>query len=113
VDVEKHFGVFPIRGYSNTINDHVNNEYSHQESWMQDRTGGQMRVCVDDYFLAYTDGKREQEIHLAEPTPLSDVLSSMHIQAWENPTVAINGQNCTELAMLVADQDEVNISGGR
>ena len=72
-----------------------------------------MRVWVDDYFLAYTDGKREQEFHLAEPTPLSGILSSMHIQAWETPTVTINGQTCTDLATLVADQDEVHISGGR
>jgi hypothetical protein len=72
-----------------------------------------MRVWVDDYYLAYTDGKQEQEIHLADPTPLSDVLSSMHIQAWENPAVTINGRSCPDLSTLVTDQDELHISGGR
>jgi hypothetical protein len=72
-----------------------------------------MRIWVDDYFLAYTDGKREQEIHLPGPTPLSDVLSSLHIQAWENPTVTINTRICTDLSTVVTDQDEVHISGGR
>ncbi|GEM_PF-4049787 len=72
-----------------------------------------MKLSVDDYYLAYTDGKRELEIHLAGPTAISEVLASVHIQAWENPIVTINGRSCPDLSTLVTDQDEVHVSGGR
>jgi hypothetical protein len=72
-----------------------------------------MKLIVDDYYLAYTDGIREQQIHLEQPAVLSDVLSNAHIQVWEIPTVMLNGQICADLSTLVTDQDEVQVSGGR
>jgi hypothetical protein len=69
-----------------------------------------MRFLVDDYFLAYTDGKKELELTLAAPVPLNELLSLAQIPAWEPHQMIVNGQPAADDAVQVTDADEVKIS---
>ena len=68
-----------------------------------------MRFLLDDYFLAYTNGKKELTFQLAQPVPLSEILSMAGIPIWEHFQLILNGLPATDLATQVADGDELKI----
>jgi hypothetical protein len=68
-----------------------------------------MRFLLDDYFLAYTDGKGELNVLLAQPVLLSEILEMASIPLWEHYKLTVNGQPVTDLATQVTDGDEVKI----
>ncbi|MBN2258896.1 MAG: hypothetical protein JW704_13955 [Anaerolineaceae bacterium] len=68
-----------------------------------------MRFLLDDYFLAYTDGKRELDLPLSQPVPLSEILEMANIPVWEQYQLVVNGKTDMDLARTVNDEDEVKI----
>ena len=68
-----------------------------------------MRLSMDNYFLAYTDGKKEFEFPLTAPTALSDVLTLAGIPVWESHRFTVNGQPAPDDAMQVTDGDVVEL----
>jgi hypothetical protein len=68
-----------------------------------------MRLLLDNYFLAYTDGQKELEFPLTAPTALSEVLALAGIPAWESHRFTVNGQPADDDALLVTDGDVVQL----
>lgn len=68
-----------------------------------------MRVWIDDYILAYSDGKKELNFPLAQPVALSEILTMGDIPVWESFQLSLNQQPVTDLAIQVSDVDEVRI----
>jgi hypothetical protein len=68
-----------------------------------------MRFLLDDYFLAYTDGKKELTFPLVQPVLLSEILEKASIPLWEHYQLTVNGQPVADLATQVTDRDEVKI----
>jgi len=68
-----------------------------------------MRLSLDNYFLAYTDGKSELEFPLTAPTALSEILTLAGIPAWESHRFTVNGQPAADDSMQVTDGDVVQL----
>jgi hypothetical protein len=69
-----------------------------------------MRFLLDDYFLAYTDGKKELAFPLSNPLPISEILAMANIPVWDHYQLSLNGQPVTDLTTQVSDGDEMKIS---
>ncbi len=68
-----------------------------------------MRLSLDNYFLAYTDGKKELEFPLTAPTALSEILTLANIPVWESHRFTVNGQPAADDAVQVMDEDVVQL----
>ena len=68
-----------------------------------------MRLSLDDYFLAYSDGKKVLELPLSAPTALSEILTLAGIPAWESHRFIVNGEPVADDTMLVIDGDVVQL----
>ena len=68
-----------------------------------------MRLSLDNYFLAYSDGKKELEYPLSEPTALSEILTLTGIPAWESHRFMVNGEPAADDTVLVIDGDVVQL----
>jgi hypothetical protein len=68
-----------------------------------------MHLILDDYFLAYSEGKKELTIPLTQPIALGGILAMAKIPAWEHFQLTINEQPVSDLAVEVTDGDEVRI----